>query len=132
MSTNKHTLGKLVFASVIIVLAICLINRAGTYGLNNVLSRERRFYDQRPLTEQVAIELTKQTLRRDGHDTSELHPLDRSRHSPAPIEPQVLSRTDETSNSGYVQWVSRDRRRMFVVTIERSESDYRCRVLRGK
>jgi hypothetical protein len=66
----------------IIFFASWVFYRAGTLGINNVFSREHVFTDARPLTEQVAIELTMETLKADGRDMSAFAPVEYS-----PIKP---------------------------------------------
>lgn len=122
-----------------LILGGWLFMRANSFGLNNVFSRERRFHDERPLTEDLAIELTRRTLDRDGYDTSRMTTVEYRTDFPEGHLETVFSRSSLTPNDGYVLWGPRSeqhpdvaRVRTFLVTIEKSGSEYRCRALRRK
>lgn len=92
-------------------------------------TREQRFADDRPLTEKLAIELTRKALESDGYDTTVLVPL---KHRDGRT---FIQGHDE--DRGYVQWISdsdvqTDRRRAFLVGIKKHGVEYQCRVYRSK
>ena len=108
----------------LLCLGAWLAHRANTLGLSNVFSRERRFSDERPLTEQVAIELTEQALEADGYDTSLLTPVEYGRH--------FFVRNTIHPNRGRVTWKPIKENKLLTVKIEKNGSEFRCRVYRGK
>jgi hypothetical protein len=91
--------------------------------------REQRFADERPLTEELAIELARSALVGESIDTKMLVPLQRK-------DGRIFMRgLDE--DRGHVQWFSHPdvephRRQGFRVNIEKVEGEYRCRAYRNK
>lgn len=117
----------------LLLLGVWLADRVNTFGIMNVLSRDHCFSDQRPLTEQVAIELTRQALEDDRYDTSVLtlseHGYERSE--------TFLLRDSENIESGRVYWVQLSPNnenviRSYNVHIEKRGSEICCRVYRMK
>ncbi len=112
--------------SVVLVLALYLL----LFELRPVFwPRKQRIPDERALTEDVAVELTRKALESDGYDTTVLAPL---QHRDGRT---FIQGHDE--DRGYVQWifdsdVQPDRRRAFLVAIEKHGVEYRCRVYRSK
>ncbi len=91
--------------------------------------REQRFADERPLTEELAIELARSALEGEGIDTKMLVPLQRK-------DGKILMRGPD-EDRGYIQWFSHSdvephHRRGFTVHIEIFEGEYRCRAYRNK
>jgi len=122
-----------------LIFAGWLFMRANSYGLNNVFSRERRFLDERALTEDVAIELTRKALQCDGYDTSRMTTVEYWNDLHEGHLERVFARNSLTENDGYVLWgpkLDQDpdvgRVGTFLVTVEKVGSEYRCRVLREK
>ena len=130
-----------------IVVSVCLLllgawlaHRVNTFGINNVFSREHYFSDQRPLTEQVAIEITRQALEADGYDTSVIAPVEYGHKYPEGHSERLFMRDDV--NAGRVFWgpmpapwrspIKENVFRTCSVRIEKSGSGFRCRVYRGK
>lgn len=62
MILNKAQYVIYVMAFLGLIVAGWLLLRVNSYGLNNVFSREYRFHDERPLTEDIAVELTRVTV----------------------------------------------------------------------
>ena len=91
--------------------------------------REQRFLDQRPLAEDVAIELTRRALEDKGFHAKVLTPVHRA-------DGTVFATAASRGNEGYVQWrISDSDHRLvhaYLVRIEKLEGEYRCYAFRSK
>ena len=121
----------LLLGSVIaILIAGCwFLARAAEHGLSNVFFRDHHFTDNRQLTEDVALDLTKKTLAAEGIETY--------RMKPQPFwhnDPRLFARNTINPNDWYVLWgESHDPPGWeYTVTIDKNGSDVRCRVSRPK
>ena len=125
-----------------LALAAWLGYRVNKFGINNVFSREHVFSDQRALTEQLAIEITRQALEADGYDTSVLAPVEHG-HQGRPGHSDrffLFQRRGPSDTSGRILWGpalggSPDKDNAvwkYKVRIEQRGSEIRCRVYRGK
>jgi hypothetical protein len=139
MILNKAQYVIYVMAFLGLIVAGWLLLRVNSYGLNNVFSREYRFHDERPLTEDIAVELTRRCLDRAGCDTSRMTPVEYRSDYPTDSVERVLARNSLNPNNGYVLWGPRSDRHphvggvwTFLVSIEKRGSEYRCRAVRGK
>ena len=122
------------------LFAIWFLCRASTLGVANVFSHEATFVDSRPLTEDVAIELSRRTLRAQGYDVTHLAPYQHEGgfHPDYPGD-RIFSRNLYNSNHGTVTWVSTRRGNGFDaetlslnVNIEKHKDEIRCRAFRPK
>jgi hypothetical protein len=117
-------------AAAVLAVSACVLTIHLLFVLRAVFSpREQRFLNERPLTEEVAIELARGALEGEGIDTKMLVPLQRE-------DGRIFMRGPD-ENRGYIQWFSHpdvqpDRRRGFRVSIEKFEGEYRCRAFRSK
>jgi hypothetical protein len=89
---------------ILILLGSWFIYRAASLGLNNVFSREYTFSDSRPLTEAVAIEVTRNTLEIAGYDPSRLAPFEFRPNSPDEHPERFFARNTIDPQSGSVLW----------------------------
>jgi hypothetical protein len=94
---------------VVIVLASSWITISAYRTLN---PREHTFADVRPLTDHVAIELTRKALIADGYDVSNVIPID---YSP-----------------DKVVWSSESGNAEFGVRVEKVDAEVSCRVYQHK
>lgn len=96
--------------------------RASKYGLNNIFSREHIFIDSRPLTDDIAIELSRKALEAGGHDSSELAPK------------SGYSRNSKNLDRGYVLWgpLQEGAPWRYLVSVRKEGEKVRCRVTLGK
>ena len=113
-------------------IAAWLIYRIDKLGIPNVFSREHVFLDERPLTEQVAIELTLRALKADGYDVSVLEPISYLPKQADGNAERFFARGTPSSNHGYVRWGTKDRNTWLSVNIKKEGREIRCRVLRPK
>jgi hypothetical protein len=116
--------------TILLVAGACwFVIRSCEYGIPNVFFRDHHHTDDRELTEDVAVDLTRKALAVEGIDVASLKPQPFWRK-----DPRVFARTTINSNSGYVLWG--DPRQAsgweYSVTIEKNGSDVRCRVYRPK
>lgn len=131
-ATNKNAASKMriacdkVFIGVAALLAVSALgiwSRMHFYGLgiNDVLSREYVFQDDRELGEDVAIEVTRSALQRYGRDVSAMAP-----HSGLV--------TGNSKSRGRVTWGPTDREQPweFLVRIDKIDNVFHCRVYRAK
>ena len=103
--------------------AFIALERANRLGLNNVFSREHVYVDDRPLTDTVAIELTRNALKADGRKVEQLVPY------------KGFARNSINANNGYVLWgpLPAGDPWQFLVSIRKNDSDrYHVRAVRGK
>jgi hypothetical protein len=105
-----------------LLLVAAFLDRATTFGLNNVFSREHMFIEERPLTDSIAISLTSQTLELDGRDVSQMCPYG------------GFSRGDASRDGGYVLWgpLPDGSPWTYLVSVEKTGKHIRCRAIRGK
>ncbi len=126
----------------LLLLGAWLAHRVNKFGINDMFSREHQFSDERPLTEQVALEITRRALEADGYDTSVLSPVEYRHEFPEGHAERFFARNTLNSNSGRVLWgpapapwgslIKRNAFRTYAVRIEKSGSEIRCRVYKGK
>jgi len=121
----------------LLLLGAWLLNRVSEFGIKNVFSREHHFSDERALTEEVAIDITRQALEADGYDITVLAPVEYYSQLPEGITERIFVRNTLNPNSGKVYWgpAQRDspiKGNPFLVRIEKHGSDIRCRVYKGK
>jgi hypothetical protein len=113
----------------IFVAGCWFLVRAGEYGLSNVFFRDHHFTDDRQLTEDVAIDLTKRTLVAEGIEVSAMEPQRFWTN-----DPRLFARNTINPNQGYVLWGNPQHGPMweYHVNIKKNGSDVRCRVYRPK
>jgi hypothetical protein len=109
--------------------ACWFVVRSCEYGILNVFFRDHHFTDDRPLTEDVAVELTRKTLEEEGFDVASM--------TPQPFwhnDPRVFARNTINPNNGYVLWGDPHHAPAweYSVTIEKNGSDVWGRVYRPK
>jgi len=98
-------------------------------GLKNLSPREYVFVESRPLTEEVAIEVTKQALQADGYDTSNFAPYESHYRKGE----RIFARNRISENKGYVMWYNVNERHIaYTVRAEKNGDEIRCRVYRKK
>jgi hypothetical protein len=108
--------------------ACWFVARSCEYGVLNVFFRDHHFTDDRQLTEDVAVDLTRKTLEAEGFDISLM--------KPQPFwhdDPRVFARNTINPNDGCVLWgdphaVGWE----YKVNIEKNGPDVCCRVYRPK
>jgi hypothetical protein len=118
------------FCAVVIAAGCWFVVRVFEYGLLNVFFRNHHFKDDRQLTEDVAVELTRRALEAEAFDASSMKPQRYWRDNSS-----VFARNAFNPNHGYVLWG--DRRYTFPhwdysVRLEKNDSDVICRVYRPK
>jgi hypothetical protein len=121
--SSKTCLVTTILAAIVFALSGWGGIRASKYGLNNIFSREHIYVDDRPLTDAVALELTREALRADGQRIEHLVPY------------KSFARNSINENNGYVLWgPSPDGEPwQFLVSITRNDSGrYHVRAYRGK
>lgn len=121
MSSRSRTV-TIVLAIIASIFAGWGFMRSSKYGLNNIFSREHTFVDRRPLTNDIAIELSKMALKEGGYNASELAP--KSGYSRNIMDP----------NSGYVLWgpLPEEAPWRYLVSVRKEGKKVRCRVTMGK
>jgi hypothetical protein len=117
-------------AATVLVVSAAVLGIQVYFELRGVFfPREQRFADERPLTEELAIELARSALEGEGIDTKMLVPVQRK-------DGRIFMRGPD-EDRGYVQWFSHPdvephHRRGFIVRIAIFEGEYRCRAFRNK
>jgi hypothetical protein len=136
---TKKILGALV-AVLLISLAAWFGYRVSVLGFSNAFSREYRVRDSRPLTEEMAIEVSRNALQFNGYDVADLEPvvLEVAFHPDYPND-RIFARNRYVPDDGRVvwrpRWVSNQPSASHVeyrVNIERKGDELRCRVFLPK
>jgi hypothetical protein len=112
------------------VAAVCwFVVRSCEYGVLNVFFRDHHFTDDRELTEDVAVDLTRKTLETDGFDVVSMKPQRFWRD-----DPRVFAKNTINPNKGYVLWGDPHHAAgwEYLVQIEKYGPDVCCRVYRPK
>jgi hypothetical protein len=132
MITARHAcIG--ISAGLLILLGSWFICRAATLGLNNIFSREYTFSDSRPLTEAVALEVTRNTLEIAGYAPSHLKPVEFRPNSPDELPERFFARNTVDPQSGYVLWGPENSAVWnYSVSVDKHGNALRCRVCRSK
>jgi hypothetical protein len=108
--------------------ACWFVVRSCEYGLPNVFFRDHHFTDDRQLTEEVAVDLTRKTLEAEGFDVSSMKPQPFWNN-----DPRVFVRNTINPNEGHVLWGDRHAVGWeYHVIIEKNGSDVCGRVYRPK
>ena len=81
------------------------------------------------VTEATALKISKEALRRAGHDVNKCRP-ERYSNDPNVQEP-FFARNEERPNNGYVLWRAEDDR-SYTVHLEQTEGAMLCKVVRSK
>jgi hypothetical protein len=117
------------FFAVVIAAGCWFVVRAFEYGIPNVFFRDHHFKDDRDeLTESMAVELTRKTLKAEGIDVTSLEPRPVSHDDPLA---RVLHWEPFHPNEGYVLWGNSSDAE-YRVNIEKDGSDVLCRIYRPK
>lgn len=116
-----HKLVAFILGIAILIATSWFLHRASILGLNNVFSREHLLQDDRQLTDEVAIDLSRLTLEASGYDVELL--------SPYTISSNIID-----SDRGYVLWGRKGRKDQWhlLVQITKENGIVRSRVFRGK
>lgn len=105
-----------------ILLAIFwFLYRVNSLGLSNVFSREYVFQDDRQLTDEIAIDITRLSLEAAGYDV-------------ALLSPYAMNSSTIDSEGGYVLWGWKGRKDQWhlLVQIKKENGRVRSRVFHGK
>jgi hypothetical protein len=128
-----------VFSVVLLLFFLWVANRARTLGITNVFSREHVFVDHRPLTEELAVELTGRTLEEEGYELALLAPVEDEVGFPEGNPDRIFSRNVSNPNRGKVTWGPSpeafrrgDPAFYYNVSVEKDGDEIRCRVYRQK
>jgi hypothetical protein len=106
--------------AILLAVAACwFVVRAFEYGLPNVFFRDHHFTDDRQLTEEVAVDLTRKTLEEEAFNVASMRPQPFWHN-----DPRVFARNTINPNNGYVLWGDRH---LEQVTFIRSQGlEYKC------
>ena len=111
--------------------ACWFVVRSFEYGPLNVFFRNHHFTDDRPLTDEAAVEYTKKTLQAEGFDLSSLN-LQPDDWNHDRFHKKFFNRNTINPNEGDVLWGNPRHASEweYTVTIEKNGSDICCRVYR--
>jgi len=103
-------------------------------GLKNLSPREHVFVDSRPLTEEVAIEVTEKALQAAGYDTSILAPYENAGVVGDKITGErIFARSRIKEDDGSVTWHTvNEPLIVYMVDLKKHGNEIRCRVFRHK